>query len=129
MSTAVELTDNALHCYFWERNQAEAAEFLANSGFKVEDGSGNAKVIYNVSLADKIRISEVINMHPEWIVVMNFTEDDFSNRSLNVTCGKNYGGGIPYPLGHDGLAVCFSSSVMGYTKYGLITLRRENCQG
>lgn len=109
MSTAVELTDNALHCYFWGRNQAEAAEFLVSSGFKVEDGYGSAKVIYNVSLADKIRISEIINMHPEWIVVMNFTDDNFSNRSLNVTCGKNYGGGIPYPLGHDGLAVCFSS--------------------
>ncbi len=108
-SIASELTDNALHCYFWGRNRSEVAEFLANSGFKVEDGCANANVIHNISLDDKVRIKDIIDTHPDWFVITNFTEDDFSNRSFNVTCGRNQGGSIPFPLGHDGLAVCFSS--------------------
>lgn len=111
MDIAAELTDNVLHCYFWGRDGYEVAEFLTNSGFKVEDSCESANVIHNISLDDKIRINEIINIHPEWKVVTNFTDDDFSNRSLNVTCGKNRGGCIPFPLGHNGLAVCFESGI------------------
>lgn len=111
MGIAAEMTDNALHCYFWGRNREEVAEFLANSGFKVEDGCESASVVHNISPADKIRIDEIIHVHPEWFVITNFTEDDFSNRSFNATCSKNHGGCIPFPLGHDGLAVCFDSGI------------------
>lgn len=111
MDIATEMTDNDLHCYFWGRNRSEVAEFLTNSGFKVEDGCENANVIHNISPDDKIRISEIINAHHEWFVITNFTEDDFSNRSFNVTCGKNQGGCIPFPLGHNGLAICFASGL------------------
>jgi hypothetical protein len=105
---------NIIGMKFWGQGQDEMAEFLINSG---HDYITKENHVYKVKSDDDGYLRSVAKVIKEYsekigkIVLFSAITDSTYDTICDLTCSEDQAGQLNYAMGHDGLAVAFSSGL------------------